>query len=242
MAVAATVMVGCGGADAPVEQVRALQMRPVAFAPAGDRGSSAISVNASLTPARPLPPAASPPVHVPRVGSIALGRPNRGRLVNGLQLPARGPYWATWDPVLRRVPNRGDRRWATDRMISFLVTVLRDYRLANPTAPPVLVGDLSRPFGGGFGRRYGGLGHASHQNGLDADVYYPRADRTLRAARRPRDVDRVLAQDLVDRFVAHGARFAFVGLRVGLRGPRSIVQAIPHHDDHLHVRITGAGG
>jgi hypothetical protein len=50
-------------------------------------------------------------------------------------------------------------------------------------------------------------------------------------------VDRVLAQDLVDRFVAAGAQYVFVGYRVGLRGPRRVVQAIPHHDDHLHVRL-----
>ena len=45
------------------------------------------------------------------------------------------------------------------------------------------VGDLSRPHGGDFGPRFGYIGHASHQNGLDADVYYPRADGTERAPR-----------------------------------------------------------
>jgi hypothetical protein len=235
---AAAALAARGDPPASVEQVRALQLRPEVFAPAAPRERPAIRVDPSVAPARPAPDAAWPPVQVPRVGSVAVGRPNRGRLVNGLQLPARGLYWVTWDPILRRVPNRGSRRWATDRMISFLVTVLRDFRIANPTAPPVLVGDLSRPFGGRFGREYGGLGHASHQNGLDADVYYPRVDRALRAPKRPQEVDRVLAQDLVDRFVAWGARFTFVGLRVGLRGPRWIVQAIPHHDDHLHVRIA----
>ena len=38
------------------------------------------------------------------------------------------------------------------------------------------VGDLSRRHGGDFGPRFGYIGHASHQNGLDVDVYYPRAD------------------------------------------------------------------
>ena len=154
-----------------------------------------------------------------------------------MQLPESGPGWVTWDPVLRRVPNRPSRRWTTDALLAFLVGVVDEYRLANPDAAPLLVGDLSLPGGGVFDERYGGLGHASHQNGLDADIYYPRRDRALRAARRPADVDRRLAQDLVDRLVAAGARFAFVGLRVGLTGPRKTVQAIPHHDDHVHVRI-----
>ena len=68
--------------------------------------------------------------------------------------------------------------------------------------PQLLIGDLSRPHGGVFDERYGGLGHASHQNGLDADIYYPRADHRLLAAYKPDLIDRPLAQDLLDRFVA----------------------------------------
>jgi murein endopeptidase len=102
------------------------------------------------------------------------------------------------------------------------------------------VSDLSRPHGGGFGRRYGGLGHASHQNGLDADVLYPRRDGLERRAYAPHLVDRRLAQDLVDRFVKAGARYVFVGPRVGLRGRRGVVMRLVHHDDHLHVRLRQA--
>ncbi len=78
----------------------------------------------------------------------------------------------------------------------------------------------------------------SHQNGLDVDVYYPRLDRALRAPETVAEVDRALAQDLVSRFVGAGAQFAFVGEHVGLRGPAPVVQAIAHHDDHVHVRIA----
>ena len=45
--------------------------------------------------------------------------------------------------------------------------------------------DLSRTHGGKFGRNFGGLGHASHQNGLDADILYPRKDGTERARPSP---------------------------------------------------------
>ena len=232
-ALAAGSLGACGREPAPLEQVRVLRMNPTALVtkerPATTR------VRAALTaPARAQPPA----VQVPQIGSRALGLPHRGRLVNGLQLPASGPDWVTWDPVLRRVPNRPWRRWGSDRLLEFLLDVLRDYRLANPGAPRVVVGDLSRPLGGPFGRRFGGLGHASHQNGLDVDVYYPRRDRRPLAPRRVGQVDRMLAQDLLNRFVGWGAQFAFVGLRVGLTGPDWIVQPIPHHDDHVHVRIA----
>jgi murein endopeptidase len=161
-----------------------------------------------------------------------------GRLRRGVQLPAESYDWFTWDPVLKRSPNRDWRRWGTDRLVRTVVDVLTEYRLANPFAPRVGIGDLSRPQGGDFGARFGGLGHASHQNGLDVDVYYPRVDRTLRPPGAVADVDRGLAQDLVSRFVGAGAQRAFVGLTVGLGGPPGVVQAIAHHDDHVHVRIA----
>jgi murein endopeptidase len=183
----------------------------------------------AIAPEAPLPDA-------PR--SIAVGRPWHGRLEHGVQLPEAGADFLTWDPVLHRSPNRGSRRWGIDALVVVLDSVTREYRAAHPGVPPVLIADLSRPRGGPFGRRYGGLGHASHQNGLDADVMYPRRDGALLAPRRPAEVDRALAQDLVDRFRAAGAVRLFVGPRLHLRGPRGVVVALAHHDDHVHVRIA----
>lgn len=235
-ALTTAAMAGCGGdASSGVEQVRVLRLNPSALVTKQPRGKTPVraALTTSSVGGERLPPAMA----VPQVGSLAIGRPSRGRLVNGLQLPATGPDWVTWDGVLHRAPNRPDRRWGTDRLLAFLLYVLRDYRLANPGAPPVLVGDLSLPYGGPFGSDFGGLGHASHQNGLDVDVLYPRRDRALRPPDKVADVDHALAQDLVSRFVGAGAQFAFVGTKVGLGGPPSIVQAIPHHNDHVHVRI-----
>jgi murein endopeptidase len=118
-----------------------------------------------------------------------------------------------------------------------MLEVLGEFQDAHPDAPRVGIGDLSRPGGGDFGPRFGAPGHASHQNGLDVDVYYPRLDRRERAPMRPAQIDRPLAQDLVDRFVDVGAQYVFVGRRTGLHGPRRVVQAIPYHDNHLHVRL-----
>ena len=169
--------------------------------------------------------------------SRPVGRTNAGRLVAGVQLPAEGTDWFTWDPIRKRSPNRAWRRWATDRLVHTLLRVLREYRAAHPGAPRVGIGDLSRPRGGDFGRRFGGLGHASHQNGLDVDVLYPRRDGLERRPYAPRQVDLRLAQDLVDRFVAAGARYVFVGPRLALRGRRGVVERLVHHDDHMHVRV-----
>jgi murein endopeptidase len=191
----------------------------------------------------PAPPATVPattaPVAPPAPAgpSRAIGLPWHGRLVNGVQLPEATADWLTWDPVLKQIPNRPERRWGTAKLIATLQRVLAAFHAAHPELPQVLIGDLSRPNGGIFDKRFGGLGHASHQNGLDADVYYPRIDRRLLAAYKPSLVDRALAQELVDRFVAAGAQFVFVGTRVGLTGPKKVVQVIAHHNDHMHVRI-----
>jgi murein endopeptidase len=169
--------------------------------------------------------------------SRSLGRPWKGRLVRGVKLPARGPDHLTWDPVRNTRPNRAWRRWGTDRLVRLTLVVARDHRAAFPGVPRVLVGDLSRRGGGDFGVRYGRPGHQSHQNGRDVDVYYPRADRREIAPRRAREIDRLLAQDLVDRFVAAGAKYVFVGPHTGLIGPAEVVQELAMHDDHMHVRL-----
>ncbi len=169
--------------------------------------------------------------------SRSVGRPWDGRLVRGVQLPAEGTQFFTWDPVRKESPNRWWRRWGSDRVLRMLLRVLDDYAAAHPEAARVGIGDLSRPHGGVFDKRFGGLGHASHQNGRDVDVYYPRLDREELAPARPSQIDRALAQDLVTRFVHAGAVKVFVGPHTGLRGPTRIVQRLIYHDDHMHVRI-----
>jgi murein endopeptidase len=157
--------------------------------------------------------------------------------VRGIKLPPEGEHFFTWDAVLERSPNRAWRRHGTDRLLRTLLTVITDFRLAHPDAARVCVADLSRPHGGNFGSRFGGLGHASHQNGMDVDICYPRLDRLEREPGSPAEIDRALAQDLVDRFVAAGAKYVFVGPHTRLRGPPRIVQKLVYHDDHMHVRI-----
>ena len=169
--------------------------------------------------------------------SAPSGSPSAGALAGGVRLPAEGRDFATWEPGRNRSPSRAWRRWGADRTVRAVLAVAAAHRRANPRAPRLLVGDLSRPRGGPFGPRFGGPGHVSHQNGLDVDVYYPRRDRLEAAPTRVAQIDRRLAQDLVDRFLAAGARVVFVGPRTGLTGPRERVVALPRHDNHLHVRF-----
>jgi murein endopeptidase len=174
--------------------------------------------------------------------SRALGLPFAGRLVRGVRLPPEGRDFFTWDPVLRRTPDRWWRRYGHDRLIRTLLHVLREYRLENPGAPRVGVGDISRPRGGDFGPRFGSIGHGSHQNGLDVDVYYPRLDGRERRADRVSQIDLEASQDLVDGFVDAGARLVLVGPATPLEGPPRVVQRLAHHDDHLHVRLRPRPG
>ena len=219
-----------------------LALPAVLLAAPGDRERPAPPRQApppiATTSPTPLPPVATPAPKPPKP-SRAVGEPWSGRLVDGRRLPHRGAGYVSYDPIVKRLGNRPWRRWGTGRLLATLRRVMAGYARRHPDGPPVLVGDLSRPHGGDFGRRFGGVGHVSHQNGLDADVYYPRTDGKLRRAARPEQVDRAVAQELVDAFVKAGAERVFVGPSLDLRGPSGVVEPLVYHDDHLHVRLPG---
>jgi murein endopeptidase len=168
--------------------------------------------------------------------AVSHGLPYAGRLDNGTQLPAVGHDWVTWNPIENAVPNDPDRLYANEHTIHRILAVLGAYRAANIRAPRVVIGDISFRHGGRMDD------HVSHQNGLDVDVYYPRRDRTLREPTATGQIDRALAQDLLDRFVAAGAEKVFVGFSTGLRGPGGIVVPYPNHENHMHVRFRHPSG
>lgn len=172
--------------------------------------------------------------------SVAVGLPEAGRLVRGVQLPRAGHHHFTWDPILRQRPNRPWRRWGTDDLVRTVLRIAREFAADHPRAPRMAVGDLSRPEGGDFSAAVsGGIGHATHQNGLDVDVYYPLKSGAERAPLSVDEVDMRLAQDLVDRFVAAGATIVYVGPSTPLTGPPGVVVPLVNHDNHLHARIPG---
>jgi hypothetical protein len=164
------------------------------------------------------------------------GLPYSGSLSAGTQLPVVGPDWVTWNPVEDSVPNEPRRLYGHERTIRTVISAISTYRAANPDAPRVVVGDISFQSGGPMEL------HRSHQNGLDVDLYYPRLDGSLRPPRTSRQIDRKLAQDLLDRFVAAGAQIVFVGYSTGLRGRREVVEPYPNHEDHMHVRFPPPRG
>lgn len=174
-------------------------------------------------------------------GSLPLGRPMRGALRRGVRFPASTDYAFTWDFPLGRSPSRWWRRFGTEKLVLTVQCVLARNDDLHPFGQRIGVADLSRPAGGPFGARYGGLGHVSHQNGLDVDLLYPRRDHCECEPRRVSQIDVARSQELVDAFVAAGAQYVFVSpslwRRGLLRGPRKAVVPLVHHDDHIHVRL-----
>jgi murein endopeptidase len=182
-------------------------------------------------------PCESPPIFWQ--DSKVLGQPfKHGRLLRGVQLPIDGDDFFSWDFPLDTSPNAPWRRWGADGTIRIVLQVHSGFHTAHPEASRIGIGDIARQGGGFFGKEVGGgLGHASHQNGTDIDIVYPRIDGVEAPPERIAQINRVYAQDLVDRFVAAGAQYVFVGPKIGLTGPKKVVQGLVFHDDQMHVRF-----
>ena len=166
--------------------------------------------------------------------SRAVGVPWDGRLVCGTQLPVSTPHLVTWDNALQLPYNRPWRRWGTARLVATVERIAAGYHARYGRR--MVVGDLSRPNGGDFGPEFGGEGHASHQNGLDVDIYYPRRDGAEIPPFRVSAIHRRRAQWLVDR-AERDAAVVFTGPNLRLRRRSSRVKYLVNHDDHLHLRI-----
>jgi len=167
--------------------------------------------------------------------ATSLGLPYDGSLLNGTQLPVHGPDWVTWNPITDSSPNLPHRLYGNEHTIHKILSVIHAYRRKHPHAPRVVIGDISLKGGGPIDD------HASHQNGLDVDVYFPRRDRKLVAPTSHGQIDLRLAQALLDRFLSAGAQAIFVGSSTGLRGPAGVVITWPGHDYHMHVRFPPPG-
>lgn len=124
---------------------------------------------------RPDTPSPHPP--------YSIGAPALGCLAGGVPLPESGPTWQ----AMRLSRNH---EWGNPAMIDFIEDLSRTaVRLG---WKGLYVGDISQPRGGPV------KGHASHQIGLDADIWYtppPRLDLT-RAERERVSATIVRASDL----------------------------------------------
>jgi penicillin-insensitive murein endopeptidase len=184
-------------------------------------------------------------VHSRTVGFYA-----KGCLAGGAALPINGPTWQ----VMRLSRNRN---WGHPEMVNFLERLSE--RGAKVGWRGLLVGDMSQPRGGPMI-----TGHASHQVGLDADIWFsPMPDReltrlereemsaTMMVAADRKDVDpavwtpgahnivKAAAEDpRVERiFVNPAIKKALCRETTGDRTWLSKVRPYWGHDYHFHVRI-----
>lgn len=154
---------------------------------------------------------------LPERASRAIGTPGAGRLRGGVPFPAAGPDHLTWDPITKGRPSRAWRRVGTARTVRRTLRALHALRQARPGLGRLLVGDLSRPEGGDFGARFGIIGHRTHQNGRDVDVYFPLADGRSAVATGAAQVDQGTASALVRALLTAGAKRVLVGPGSGPR-------------------------
>jgi penicillin-insensitive murein endopeptidase len=97
--------------------------------------------------------------------SISVGKPSRGRIIEGTRMPDRGEGFVTRDTwKLRGV------RYGTDELVDLLTAVSR--RMATKVKERLVIADLSWS-GGGAAHKW----HASHQSGRDVDLLYYVRDR-----------------------------------------------------------------
>jgi penicillin-insensitive murein DD-endopeptidase len=180
-----------------------------------------------------------------------IGFYSRGCLAGGQALPVNGPDWQ----VMRLSRNRN---WGHPALIAFLERFAKKVPKVSHW-PGILVGDMSQPRGGPML-----TGHASHQIGLDADIWLTpmpghelsRLDREEMSAvnmvrEDRRDVDpmkwtpdhlaviRAAAEDpAVQRiFVNAAIKKALCREATGDRTWLSKVRPYFGHDYHFHVRL-----
>jgi penicillin-insensitive murein DD-endopeptidase len=116
------------------------------------------------TPAKDLFGKAKIPASLP---ARAIGSYARGCLAGAERLPLDGDSWQ----VMR--PSR-NRNWGSPQLVTLLERLAREAK-AQDGWPGLLVGDIAQPRGGPML-----TGHASHQIGLDADIWFtPMPARTL---------------------------------------------------------------
>jgi penicillin-insensitive murein endopeptidase len=128
-----------------------------------------------------------------RMAARSIGFYSRGCLAGGQSLAVDGDAWQ----VMRLSRNRN---WGHPQLVAVVERIARQAK-AEGVWPGLLVGDMSQPRGGPML-----TGHASHQIGLDADVWLtPMPARTLTRAER----EEMSAVDMVraDKLDVEASRF-----------------------------------
>ena len=213
----------------------------------------AAPVLAADPPARELFGAAVAPA--PATDAAVIGSYARGCLAGGNALPIDGPAWQ----AMRLSRNRN---WGHPQLVAFVERLAIGARADG--WPGLLVGDMAQPRGGPMR-----TGHASHQIGLDVDLWLtPMPDRRLSGEEREslsavsmlrpgtRTVDESLFTDAHIALVRRASRdpqvariFVHPGIKQSMcaraEGDREWLGKVRPwwgHDAHFHVRLACPAG
>lgn len=186
--------------------------------------------------------------------AAAIGFYSKGCASGNVQLPETGPTWQ----VMRLSRNRN---WGNPQLVDFLVGLSR--QATQYGWQGLYIGDMSQPLGGPMV-----TGHASHQIGLDADIWMlPPPSLHLTAAQR----EKISSQSVVAQggiapsplwsashhailraaamdprvariFVDPVAKVAMCNAERGDRGYLRKIRPINAHDYHFHVRLSCPNG
>ncbi len=224
---------------------------------------SLIVVGQTLKLSRTIRAAAESPKRPAKVRVVkgqSVGKPHRGKLVRGVQLPRDSAYY-------RRRPSRA---YGTQHTIDHTRAAIATVRRLVPRARKVAIGDISAKNGGSLS------GHRSHQSGRDVDIglYFKRnpsgyPKQFVRASGGRLDLAANWA--LIEALAAAagkagGPEYIFVDYGIqkriykyaqgkgvaksklarifqypnGRRNRVGLVRHEPNHADHLHVRFKCA--
>ena len=215
-------------------------------------GAVAIASGVGAEPAAddtPAAPPAPPTDPMQSLGSISVGHPHHGFLVNGVRMP-RGEHWILGAPNLA---------WGTDETIAALVHCAQRYHELFPDGPKLRIGAISAERGGPLPP------HKSHRTGRDADVHFVLTQRTpkkwyepataenldrertwglLRLVITETDVEMVLIDRAVQALLEEhalkiGEDAAWIAdLFHGSPGSSSLIKHVPGHTGHMHIRFV----
>lgn len=182
-------------------------------------------------------------------GALSVGRPQKGRLLNGVQLPESDLYTVR-EPAIA---------WASSHTTEVIQRAFATFRYESGYEGEVIIGSISRRRGGRFPP------HVSHQSGRDIDIRLPLLPGVVdRIEPHPDEVDWSAAWELTKAFVDTGEVIAIYlevplqrrlfqaamwegmtpeELRPYIQWPSKVGHAgavVRHekgHDGHIHVRL-----
>jgi murein endopeptidase len=191
------------------------------------------------------------PVFKVKSGGWSVGKPNRGHLVNGVQLPDSDLYTVR-DP---------DKAWGSSHTILELQKTIATWRRDTGFSGPLVIGAISKKGGGRF------KPHRSHQSGRDVDIRLPKKPGADSKSQDPADIDWRAAWGLIKAFIDSGqVDYIFLDwnrqkrlynaakaagateevLNKAIQYPRArktnngVVRHAEGHTVHIHVRVKCA--